>query len=177
MFTFTKVAFPFMLILPLVMMPFSAAETASPLDANGVRLHGKSGEKVLVTSAAFKKGDPLLIVPSQLCLLAHRSGIIRGLGGQTDQLWDEVTLQSPIRNLHMYSKVTLFVDIIVHIMNYKVGDLREPLSDEQITTGRTWDVQLALALLDATAGTGLAGAVFFGLFVHRELRMTRCIRC
>ena len=25
--------------------------------------------------------------------------------------------------------------------------------------GRTWDVQLALALLDATVGTGLAGAL------------------
>lgn len=39
----------------------------------------------------------------------------------------------------------------------KVGDLREPLTDEQIIAGRTWDVQLALALLDATAGTGLGG--------------------
>ena len=93
MFTFAEVAFPFSLILLLVMTPHLAAEAVSPLDANGVRLHGKSGEKVLVTSTAFNKGDPLLIVPSQLCLLAHRSGIIRGLGGQTDQLWDEVILQ------------------------------------------------------------------------------------
>ena len=54
-------------------------------------------------------------------------------------------------------------------MNYKVGDLREPLSDEQITIGRTWDMQLALALLDATAGTGLAGTALFELFVHGEL--------
>ena len=53
-------------------------------------------------------------------------------------------------------------------MNYKVGDLREPLSDEQITTGRTWDVQLALALLDATAGTGLAGAALFRFFAQRS---------
>ena len=95
MSTFTEVAFPFMLLLLLVMVPRLAADAVSPLDANGVRLHGKSGEKVLVTSAAFKKGDPLLIVPSQLCLLAHRSGIVRGLGGQTDQLWDEVTEQLP----------------------------------------------------------------------------------
>jgi hypothetical protein len=42
-------------------------------------------------------------------------------------------------------------------VNVKVGDLREPLTDEQIMAGRTWDVQLALALLDATAGTGLGG--------------------
>lgn len=42
-------------------------------------------------------------------------------------------------------------------INVKVGDLREPLTDEQIIAGRTWDVQLALALLDATAGTGLGG--------------------
>jgi len=37
------------------------------------------------------------------------------------------------------------------------GDLRFPVSDSEFEKGRTWDVQLALALLDATAGTSLAG--------------------
>ena len=36
----------------------------------------------------------------------------------------------------------------------EVGDLRQPLLDDQITNGRTWDIQLAYALLDATMGTG-----------------------
>lgn len=52
----------------------------------------------------------------------------------------------------------------------KVGDLREPLTDEQIIAGRTWDVQLALALLDATAGTGLGGKFLpLSNVVHIEL--------
>jgi hypothetical protein len=37
------------------------------------------------------------------------------------------------------------------------GDLREPVSVEQERIGLTWDLQLALALLDATAGTGTGG--------------------
>ena len=35
------------------------------------------------------------------------------------------------------------------------GDLRQAVSDEEFTLGRTWDVQLALALLEATSGLGL----------------------
>jgi hypothetical protein len=68
------------------------AETVSPLNTNGVRLQQKEGQKILVTTKAFRKGDPLLIVPCESCLLAHRSGYIGGLQGQTDQLWDEVIL-------------------------------------------------------------------------------------
>jgi hypothetical protein len=67
------------------------AETVSPLNTNGVRLQQQNGQKILVTTRAFRKGDPLLIVPCESCLLAHRGGYIGGLQGQTDQLWDEVT--------------------------------------------------------------------------------------
>ena len=34
------------------------------------------------------------------------------------------------------------------------GDLRLPVEDDEITRGRTWDIQLALALLQATSGAG-----------------------
>ena len=63
--------------------------------------------------------------------------------------------------LLLFMILIIIVIIVVIIINrhsfVQVGDLREPLTDEQITSGRTWDVQLALALLDATAGTSLAG--------------------
>ena len=55
MFAFAGVALPTILLLLLLMTSHLAAETASPLNANGVRLHGEIGEKILVTSAAFKK--------------------------------------------------------------------------------------------------------------------------
>lgn len=80
------------LIALISIISFSAmAETVSPLNTNGVRLQQQKGQKILVTTKAFRKGDPLLIVPSESCLLAHRSGYIGGLQGQTDQLWDEVS--------------------------------------------------------------------------------------
>ena len=53
----------------------------------------------------------------------------------------------------------------------QVGDLREPLTDEQIMKGRTWDVQLALALLDATVGTGLAGTMLIWKLLIKLLRI------
>lgn len=37
------------------------------------------------------------------------------------------------------------------------GDLREPVSDEDFSRGMTWDVRLALALLEATADPQVGG--------------------
>lgn len=37
------------------------------------------------------------------------------------------------------------------------GDLRNSVSEEEHAKGRTWDVNLAIALLDATCGEGLGG--------------------
>ena len=62
-----------------------------------------------------------------MCILAHRSGAIRGLRGQTDWLWDIC------------------------------GDLRASVSPEEEADGHGWDVQLALALVDASMGTSLGG--------------------
>ena len=80
------------------------------------------GEKILVASRNFLKNEVLIGVSKSMCLLANRDGsVFSGLLGQIDASFDDV------------------------------GDLRMPLTDEQISTGRTWDVNLALALLDATA--------------------------
>eukprot|EP01036_Dinobryon_divergens_P046753 gene46753-62547_t len=72
-------------------------------------------------------GETVVSIPSSICIFAQRSGEVKGLLGQTDFLWDVC------------------------------GDLRHPVSDDEYAIGRTWDVQLALALMDATAGTGLGG--------------------
>eukprot|EP01036_Dinobryon_divergens_P028956 gene28956-37989_t len=69
----------------------------------------------------------MIALPLSMCILAHRSGAIRGLRGQTDWLWDIC------------------------------GDLRMSVSLEEEEAGRGWDLQLALALLDASMGTGLGG--------------------
>ena len=42
----------------------------------------------LTASKAFKVGDIMISLPLSMCILAHRSGAIRGLRGQTDWLWD-----------------------------------------------------------------------------------------
>jgi len=82
---------------------------------------------LLVASKSFKKNDILISLPLSMCILAHRSGAIRGLRGQIDWLWDIC------------------------------GDLRTSVSPEEELEGRGWDVQLALALLDASIGTSLGG--------------------
>ena len=87
------------------------------------------GGNTLVTSRAIKKGERLITIPFTMCLLCHRSGIVRGLGGQSNKVLDIC------------------------------GDLRNSLSDDDIIKGRTWDIQLALALLDASCGEGLAGEI------------------
>ena len=42
----------------------------------------------LTATKAFEVGDILIALPLSMCILAHRSGAIRGLRGQTDWLWD-----------------------------------------------------------------------------------------
>ena len=60
---------------------------------------------------------------SALCsLMVHRSGQVRGLAGQTDLVWESV------------------------------GDLREEVGQQRFEGGESWDVRMALAVLEATAG-------------------------
>lgn len=105
-------------------------------DASGVRMYrGESVEQFetegssLVATRPFDSGDIICEIPFSMCILAHVSGAIRGgsMMGQQDMIWEAA------------------------------GDLRESVSEEDYLKGRTWDVQLALALLDATCGDGLAG--------------------
>ena len=77
-------------LIAITMLVSSSGDNANPLSANGVRLQPRDGDKILVTTRAMKRHDIILIVPSEICLLAHRGGVVRGLHGQTDQLWDEV---------------------------------------------------------------------------------------
>jgi hypothetical protein len=107
---------------------------AADFDASGVRMNRGSTEdfekegSTLVTTRSFAKGDILVKIPLAMCILAHRCGVISGtMRGQTDTTFDNG------------------------------GDLRQALSEEDITQGRTWDINLALALLDATSGGNLAG--------------------
>ena len=81
----------------------------------------------MVASKSFRVGEILISLPLSMCILAHRSGAIRGLRGQTDWLWDIC------------------------------GDLRASVSPEEEADGHGWDVQLALALVDASMGTSLGG--------------------
>jgi len=81
-----------------------------------------SGGRRLVTRRAVSKGDIVLSVPASLLLTAHRSGRIGGLQGQTEVMWEAA------------------------------GDLREEVGEELFQRGATWDVRLALAVYEATAG-------------------------
>ena len=81
----------------------------------------------LLSSRAFLKGETIISVPLSMCLMARRDGIVQGLQGQSDLMFEVA------------------------------GDLRDPVSDEEAAQGRTWDMQLAYALLDATSGFSLAG--------------------
>lgn len=102
---------------------------AQLLDAPGVRCAVEltpdgRGGNTLVASRAVAAGDELARVPSELLLTAHRSGVVGGLIGQTDATWDAA------------------------------GDLREEVGPEAFARGATWDVRLAVALFEATAGAG-----------------------
>lgn len=100
-------------------------------DASSIRFKRSISEigNTLITSRDIKKGERIIQIPCSMCLLAHREGTIRGLGGQTNKILDIC------------------------------GDLRNSLSDSDIIKGRTWDINLALALLEASCGEGLAGEI------------------
>lgn len=105
---------------------------AVQFDGSGVIMGKDSfGGSGLTASKSFKKGDVIVTIPLTMCLLARRDGIILNLVGQSDACWEAL------------------------------GDLREPLDETQEALGRTWDLNLAFALLDATAGEGLAAAGTF----------------
>eukprot|EP00752_Nemacystus_decipiens_P006521 g5872.t1 len=87
----------------------------------------RGGYRGLVTSEGVEKGQVILEVPSDVCLWSRRDGVISGLYGQTDLCWEVA------------------------------GDLRDPVSDEDFSRGMTWDVRLALALLEATCDPQIGG--------------------
>jgi hypothetical protein len=101
-------------------MTYAAVELRSGADGNS-----------LVASRDAAAGDRLLEVPRDCCLTAHRSGVIGGLIGQTDLMYDAA------------------------------GDLRDEVGEEMFGRGATWDVRLALAVLEATNS---AGGEFWDLY-------------
>lgn len=83
------------------------------------------GGKGLLARKAFETGEVLCTVPMSFCILARRDGIISNLVGQSDACFD------------------IF------------GDLREATPQEQEMAGLTWDLRLAVGLLEATSGAAL----------------------
>ena len=84
----------------------------------------EEGGRRLVSARDIAAGDVLLKVPNEILITAHRSGVVGGLAGQTELMWDEV------------------------------GDLREEVGEQNFKRGATWDVRLALAVFEALAGSG-----------------------
>eukprot|EP00903_Cladosiphon_okamuranus_P008723 g8355.t1 len=114
--------------------PVSQEEVFDWLAANaGIRTKTVSlgvtsgGYRGLVTTEDVQEGQVILEVPSDVCLWSRRDGVISGLYGQTDLCWEVA------------------------------GDLRHPVSDEDFSRGMTWDVRLALALLEATCDPQIGG--------------------
>ena len=96
-------------------------------DASSVQV-SESGElsgTFLIAAKDVKKGECILSVPIDMCLVANKDGQVFGLRGQNDFIWEIA------------------------------GDLCGKVSDAEYEKGRTWDVQLAIALLQATDGTDL----------------------
>ena len=83
-----------------------------------------SGQRSLVATRSVEAGASLLTVPKSLLVTAHRSGVIGGLAGQTDCVWDAA------------------------------GDLRDEVGEEMFGRGATWDVRLALGVFDACGRGG-----------------------
>lgn len=81
-----------------------------------------SGGRSLVATRALEAGDTILTIPTSVLITAHRSGAIGGLQGQTELMWEAA------------------------------GDLREEVGEELFERGATWDLRLALAVYEATAG-------------------------
>ena len=110
----------------------SASSESFAFDGSGVRMARDAwGGSGLVSTRAFKAGDTLCTIPLSMCLLARRDGVI-------------------CTGLKGQSDAVWDV----------AGDLREPIaeSDEKLVT---WDLRLAFALLEATAGSSLATAGSF----------------
>ena len=92
--------------------------------ASMVSLRRSEMGRSLVASQDVEAGDVLMTIPNNVLLTAHRSGVIRGLIGQTELVEEEV------------------------------GDLRLEVGEEMFSKGATWDVRLAVAVLEATNGAG-----------------------
>ena len=114
----------------------SGTALGSYFDASGVKMYRpedvtifESKGSSLVATRAHKKDSVVCSIPFEMCIISHASGATQGgaMLGQQDMIWD------------------------------CAGDLRNSVSEEQYSKGHTWDVNLALALLDATCGDGLAG--------------------
>jgi len=104
---------------------FSDLLAAHGLATDSVALRSDGpGGRTLVAARDLGSDEVALAVPRRLLLTAHRSGAIGGLAGQTDLVWDAA------------------------------GDLREEVGEAMFKRGATWDVRLALAVLEATAGCG-----------------------
>ena len=78
--------------------------------------------RYLAANTNLKKGEEILGIPQECLITAHRSGRIRGLIAQTD-----LTLEH-------------------------VGDLRDEVGEFMFKKGATWDVRLAVAVMEATVG-------------------------
>jgi len=91
-----------------------------------VRLQGDQTEsgRGLFTAVAIASGQEIIRVPPDICLTAHRSGVVNGLVGQTEA------------------------------MDEAAGDLRLEVGEEAFRRGATWDIRLALGVFEATAGCG-----------------------
>lgn len=83
------------------------------------------GGKGLLARKDFAVGETICTVPLEMCILARRDGVIAGLVGQSDVSFDSF------------------------------GDLREVAEPEAEMQGATWDLRLAVALLEATSGASL----------------------
>lgn len=83
------------------------------------------GGKGLLARKDFAVGEIICTVPLEMCILARRDGVIAGLVGQSDMSFDSF------------------------------GDLREVAEPEVEMQGATWDLRLAVALLEATSGASL----------------------
>lgn len=77
--------------------------------------------RALFAREACQKGDAVVRVPASHCLLVNGAGaVLGGLDGQTEAMFA------------------------------MAGDLREPVTDDMAARGCTWDVKMALALLEVS---------------------------
>ena len=80
--------------------------------------------RCLVATRDIEPGETVLVIPKSLLITAHRAGMIGGLQGQTDAMWDAT------------------------------GDLREEVGEQMFARGASWDVRLALGVFEACGGAG-----------------------